>query len=302
MHMAVRAVVTAVRRAVQMWKSSTHLPERQGIAYTGGSFYTHPAVHEDEVKNFIASEFSQWLGEKYGGVEEDSVVYTAGFIDGMKNKAKKTFNVGRFVFNGVKDAEEKLKTWEVELEAKNKQISGAKTGGEKRMYNDRAQVLIADIAMAKTYIATHNANQEKKRINEQLAKDKASNRDARKQQQHVVRETWKEHGEHKKGVVGRLHERIVHKNESTGQTSSPEQRLHSVGNNPVTADNNHYTHHFMHSMTDDESDDHETPEADPYGYTSIPPNSRKNSSVHSNVSQGPASLRRQNHTANYNTI
>jgi hypothetical protein len=231
----------AVRRVGQMWKSSVHMPpvgRGELLACTGGSFYSHPAVHEDEVKNFIASEFSQWLGEKY---EVEGRVYTGSLL----GKAKRLIEYNTKKLS-LDDAEKRLVGYEKDLKQHRERGSSSSSGGKKHDPKFESE-LLHKIKEVENYIAKLKIEKEYKAKKAQMVYRKPANNNAAK---------------------------------------------------PVHADHNHHAHHLLGGRTEDEPVD----DADPHGYTSIPQNVSKNSSVRSNDSQGPPSLRIQNHTTNYNTI
>jgi hypothetical protein len=213
-----------------MWKSSAHLPPGRGkLAYTGDRFYTHPAVHGDEVKSFIASEFSQWLGERYG-VEEDGVYTGSSWGDGKRMLEYKTKSLS------LADAKNRLAGYEHDLtQHRGKGVSSS--SGGKKSDQKKEKDLMEKIREIEKYIETLNIDMQHKAKKSNMVYQKPVKNNAAKPQ-------------------------------STGNTSSHGHMLHSVGNNTVRVDHTHHTHPLIGGGNGEDEDDEE-PEADPHGYTSF---------------------------------
>ncbi len=114
-----------------MWRSShcaANGPETQ-------AGYSCPGDKAEVVGNMLASEFGQWLGVKYGMLDESDVVHTAGVFDYLKSLGN---------FTGFNDAAAKKRAFEALLEEttdlkKRKDLEAKIIAAEKFMRSKEAQ-------------------------------------------------------------------------------------------------------------------------------------------------------------------
>ena len=160
-----------------MWRSSSSYVDEGGGGYrtsapygyqdaqnasvvgTGGTFFV--PVHAEHVNRFIAGEFSQWLGDRYGfpgDVGEE--VHTAGMKNILVNGLQ-----GKVGFSSVADAATKKQKWKISYDALMATVKKLPEGSTKRKTIAEAKRVLKNMEVADKYICEKNERKNDKADN-----------------------------------------------------------------------------------------------------------------------------------------
>jgi hypothetical protein len=132
----------------------------RGMVGTGGTFFV--PVHAEHVNKFIAGEFSQWLGDRYGYSDAAGEVHTAGLYGTLRRGVKKASNFVQGKNPAIADMEAKLKKLEEDL-VKHRQTTKGSTGLKQKYDAQQESALVqkikdTDIMIKQMELAQHKTD------------------------------------------------------------------------------------------------------------------------------------------------